>query len=95
MGELDGRPNIDLSYIVHSIAWIIGASVALAPTVYSAIREPFKLPKVIKKVPAAALFVIVSPVKTTLVEVVGVQIERVVEASNSVYLVCGVNPFSR
>ena len=63
-----------------------GVTVALAPTVNSEIFVPAKLPKVIRKVPAAALLVIVKPVRTTFVEVVGVHIAKVVEASNSVYL---------
>jgi hypothetical protein len=84
VGELEGRAKIARSYIVLSIAPIEGIIVTLAPTVSSIILLPARFPKVKRIVPATALFVTVSPVKTTRVLVVGVQIASVVVESKSV-----------
>ena len=67
---------------MHSIDPIAGMMVVLAATANSAILLPAKLPKVNRIVPATALLVMVRPVNTTLVLVVGVQMASVVVASN-------------
>ena len=77
------------------MAPIMGLIVALPATVNSAIFEPAKLPKVIKNVPAAAVFDIVRCVKTTRVLVVGVQMAKVLSASHLWYRVFGVSPMFR